>query len=47
MVGATPVVVAGAGLPGAVRGLLLVLATLTALAGWLLTFRDLTPPRRR
>ncbi|MGY1736481.1 hypothetical protein [Geodermatophilus sp. SYSU D00684] len=47
MVGATLVVVAGTGLPGAVRGLLLVLAALTALAGWLLTFRDLTPPRRR
>ncbi|SDC44677.1 hypothetical protein SAMN05660690_1473 [Geodermatophilus telluris] len=45
MVGATLVVVEGAGLPTPVRAVLLVLAGLTALAGWLMTFRDLTPRR--
>ena len=29
------------------RDALLVLALVAALAGWLMTFRDLTPPRRR
>ena len=47
MIGATLVVVAGGGLPAVLRTVLLVLAGLAALGGWLLTFRDLTPRRRR
>ena len=36
------------GLPtGWLRGALLVLALVTAIAGWLMTFRDLSRPRRR
>ena len=33
--------------PGWLRGALLVLALVTAIAGWLMTFRDLSRPRRR
>jgi UDP-N-acetylmuramyl pentapeptide phosphotransferase/UDP-N-acetylglucosamine-1-phosphate transferase len=40
-------VTAGAGWPGWLRAGVLVAALLVALTGWLLTFRDLTPPRRR
>jgi UDP-N-acetylmuramyl pentapeptide phosphotransferase/UDP-N-acetylglucosamine-1-phosphate transferase len=47
MVGATLVVVAGTGLPTLLRAVLLVLAGAAALGGWLMTFRDLTPRRRR
>ena len=47
MVGATLVVVGGAGLPTVLRVVLLVSCGLAALAGWLMTFRDLTPRRRR
>ena len=46
MVGATLVVVEGTGLPTPLRAVLLVLAGLAALGGWLMTFRDLTPRRR-
>jgi UDP-N-acetylmuramyl pentapeptide phosphotransferase/UDP-N-acetylglucosamine-1-phosphate transferase len=46
MIGATLVVVEGAGLPTLLRAVLLVLAGVAALGGWLLTFRDLTPRRR-
>jgi len=46
MVGATLVVVEGTGLPTFLRAVLLVLAGVAALGGWLLTFRDLTPRRR-
>jgi UDP-N-acetylmuramyl pentapeptide phosphotransferase/UDP-N-acetylglucosamine-1-phosphate transferase len=45
MVGAT--LVWQSGLPGWLRGALLVLALPVALAGWLMTFRDLSPRRRR
>ena len=33
--------------PGWLRASLMVLALVAALSGWLMTFRDLTPPRRR
>jgi UDP-N-acetylmuramyl pentapeptide phosphotransferase/UDP-N-acetylglucosamine-1-phosphate transferase len=46
MVGATLVVYQGGSWPGWLRTVLLVLAIPLAVAGWLLTFRDLTPPRR-
>jgi UDP-N-acetylmuramyl pentapeptide phosphotransferase/UDP-N-acetylglucosamine-1-phosphate transferase len=36
-----------AGLPTWLRDALLVLALIAALAGWLMTFRDLSPSRRR
>jgi UDP-N-acetylmuramyl pentapeptide phosphotransferase/UDP-N-acetylglucosamine-1-phosphate transferase len=36
-----------AALPGWLTVLLLVLALVMALAGWVMTFRDLSPPRRR
>jgi UDP-N-acetylmuramyl pentapeptide phosphotransferase/UDP-N-acetylglucosamine-1-phosphate transferase len=45
MVGATLVWLSG--LPGWLRGALLVLALPVALAGWIMTFRDLSQPRRR
>jgi UDP-N-acetylmuramyl pentapeptide phosphotransferase/UDP-N-acetylglucosamine-1-phosphate transferase len=45
MLGAT--VVWQGGLPGWLRNALLVVALVAALAGWLMTFRDLTPSRRR
>ena len=47
MVGATLIVLNGDGLPGWLRTTLLVLAIPLALAGWLMTFRDLSPRRRR
>jgi hypothetical protein len=47
MIGATLVVSYGEGLPGWLHGALLVTAIPIAFAGWLMTFRDLTPPRRR
>jgi hypothetical protein len=47
MVGSTLLVVHGQGLPGWLYGGLLVLAIPVALVGWLMTFRDLTPSRRR
>jgi UDP-N-acetylmuramyl pentapeptide phosphotransferase/UDP-N-acetylglucosamine-1-phosphate transferase len=47
MVGATVIVLDGAGLPGWLRTSLLVLAIPVALVGWLMTFRDLSPRRRR
>ena len=46
MVGATLVVADGGSWPAAVRVVLLLLALALAVAGWLMTFRDLTPPRR-
>ena len=45
MLGAT--VVWQGSLPGWLRNALLVLALVAALAGWLMTFRDLSPSRRR
>lgn len=45
MVGAT--LVWEAALPGWVTALLLVVALLMALVGWVMTFRDLSPRRRR
>ena len=45
MVGATLVWLSG--LPGWLRAAVLVLALLVAIAGWLMTFRDLSNPRRR
>src|SRR3954453_15966653 len=45
MLGAT--VVWQGGLPSWLRNALLVLALVAALAGWLMTFRDLSPSRRR
>jgi hypothetical protein len=45
MVGAT--VAWRSGLPGALKAVLLVLALLAAVAGWVMTFRDLSNPRRR
>ncbi|SFK88438.1 hypothetical protein [Geodermatophilus ruber] len=45
MVGAT--LVWSSGLPGWLRTALLVGALVMALAGWLMTFRDLSSPRRR
>jgi UDP-N-acetylmuramyl pentapeptide phosphotransferase/UDP-N-acetylglucosamine-1-phosphate transferase len=47
MVGATLVWYDGGRLPGWLRTVLLVAAIPLALTGWLLTFRDLTPARRR
>jgi hypothetical protein len=47
MIGATVVVNAGARLPGWLHVVLLVLALLTAIVGWLMTFRDLTGTRLR
>jgi UDP-N-acetylmuramyl pentapeptide phosphotransferase/UDP-N-acetylglucosamine-1-phosphate transferase len=41
------VVSAGEGWPGWLRAVVLVAALIAALAGWLMTFRDLTPRRRR
>ena len=35
------------GLPYWLRSCLMVVALLVAFAGWLMTFRDLSPPRRR
>jgi UDP-N-acetylmuramyl pentapeptide phosphotransferase/UDP-N-acetylglucosamine-1-phosphate transferase len=34
-------------LPGALKAVLLVVALVAALAGWLMTFRDLSNPRRK
>jgi UDP-N-acetylmuramyl pentapeptide phosphotransferase/UDP-N-acetylglucosamine-1-phosphate transferase len=45
MVGAT--LVWEAALPGWLTALLLVLTLVMALAGWVMTFRDLSPRRRR
>ncbi|HYX96310.1 MAG TPA: hypothetical protein VE823_14700 [Geodermatophilus sp.] len=45
MVGATVVWVND--VPGWLTTVLLLVALVAALAGWLMTFRDLTPPRRR
>jgi UDP-N-acetylmuramyl pentapeptide phosphotransferase/UDP-N-acetylglucosamine-1-phosphate transferase len=45
MVGATFVWLAP--LPGWLTTVLLVIALVTALVGWVMTFRDLAPPRRR
>ena len=45
MLGAT--VVWQAGLPVWLRDVLMVAALIAALAGWLMTFRDLSPSRRR
>jgi hypothetical protein len=45
MVVATLVWLSGA--PGALKAVLLVLALLAAIAGWVMTFRDLSKPRRR
>jgi Zn-dependent protease with chaperone function len=45
MVGATFAWLSG--LPGALKAVLLVLALLAAIAGWVMTFRDLSNPRRR
>jgi UDP-N-acetylmuramyl pentapeptide phosphotransferase/UDP-N-acetylglucosamine-1-phosphate transferase len=47
MIGATLVVYRGEGLPGWLRGALLTLALAMALAGWIMTFRDLSQPKRR
>ena len=47
MVGATLLVYQGQHLPGWLRASLLVLAVPVALAGWLMTFRDLSRPRSR
>jgi hypothetical protein len=47
MIGATLVVSYGEGLPGWLHGALLVIAIPIAFAGWLMTFRDLSPRRRR
>ncbi|RBY76791.1 hypothetical protein DQ238_16095 [Geodermatophilus sp. TF02-6] len=45
MVGAT--LVWTSGLPGGLKAAALVLALVAAVAGWLMTFRDLSNPRRR
>ena len=45
MVGATVVWVND--VPGWLTTVLLLVALVAALTGWLMTFRDLTPPRRR
>jgi UDP-N-acetylmuramyl pentapeptide phosphotransferase/UDP-N-acetylglucosamine-1-phosphate transferase len=45
MLGAT--LVWQGGLPNWLRNCLMVLALIVALAGWLMTFRDLSPSRRR
>jgi UDP-N-acetylmuramyl pentapeptide phosphotransferase/UDP-N-acetylglucosamine-1-phosphate transferase len=47
MVGGSLVWVDGGALPGWLRTALLVLCLPVAVAGWLLTFRDATPARRR
>ena len=47
MIGASVVWVDGGGLPGWLRTALLVACLPIALAGWLLTFRDASPARRR
>ncbi|MGY1591135.1 hypothetical protein ACI79D_04065 [Geodermatophilus sp. SYSU D00708] len=47
MVGATVAWVRGRGLPGWLRAVPVVLALVLALAGWLMTFRDLSNPRPR
>jgi UDP-N-acetylmuramyl pentapeptide phosphotransferase/UDP-N-acetylglucosamine-1-phosphate transferase len=47
MVGATLVVVDGSGWPAWARTALLLLALVAGITGWLLTFRDATPRRRR
>jgi hypothetical protein len=47
MLGATLVVVRGDGLPRWLYAGLLLLAIPVALAGWIMTFRDLSQPRRR
>jgi hypothetical protein len=47
MLGATLVVVRGEGWPGWLHNTLLALAIPVALVGWVMTFRDLSPPRRR
>ena len=47
MIGSTLVVADGGGWPGWLRAVLLVLALLIAIGGWLLTFRDVTGTRRR
>jgi UDP-N-acetylmuramyl pentapeptide phosphotransferase/UDP-N-acetylglucosamine-1-phosphate transferase len=47
MVGATVVWTQGGGLPGWLRATLMVLTLPVAIAGWLMTFRDLSNPRRR
>ena len=45
MVGSTFVWLSG--LPGWAKAVLLVLALVSALTGWVMTFRDLSPPRNR
>jgi hypothetical protein len=45
MVGST--LVWTSGLPGWLRAGLLVVALVAAIAGWIMTFRDLSQPRRR
>jgi membrane protein implicated in regulation of membrane protease activity len=45
MVGATLVWLAA--LPGWLTGGLLAIASVMALVGWIMTFRDLSPPRNR
>ena len=45
MVGATVVWLSG--LPGAAKTVLLLLALVLAIGGWVMTFRDLSRPRRR
>jgi hypothetical protein len=47
MIGATLVVYDGGAMPGWLHAALLILAIPVALVGWLMTFRDLSPPRRR
>jgi UDP-N-acetylmuramyl pentapeptide phosphotransferase/UDP-N-acetylglucosamine-1-phosphate transferase len=47
MVGATLVVAGGSGWPPWARTALLLLALAAGITGWLLTFRDATPRRRR
>jgi 4-hydroxybenzoate polyprenyltransferase len=47
MIGATLVVYRGQGLPGWLKGALLLVALVMALAGWVMTFRDLSVPRRK
>ncbi|MGY1632635.1 hypothetical protein ACI784_13110 [Geodermatophilus sp. SYSU D01186] len=45
--GATRRVGPGRGLPGWLRAVLMVAALVVALAGWPMTFRDLSNPSRR
>jgi UDP-N-acetylmuramyl pentapeptide phosphotransferase/UDP-N-acetylglucosamine-1-phosphate transferase len=47
MLGATWLWTSGGALPGWLRTALLVLCLPLALTGWVMTFRDLTPSRRR